>query len=91
LDQKFFDPIELPGRKPLVTLRDAAAYINEIAQGETRCPRMADSHRMPDVVGSHGGDTMLPHIAMMKALRRVVVVAAPAPRRKRAKGYKVVR
>ncbi len=26
-DQRFFDPIMLPGRKPLVTLRDAAQYI----------------------------------------------------------------
>ena len=28
-DQRFFDPIELPGRKPLVTLRDAALHITE--------------------------------------------------------------
>jgi hypothetical protein len=26
-DQHFFDPIKLPGRKSLVTLRDAAQYI----------------------------------------------------------------
>jgi hypothetical protein len=29
-DQRFFDPIILEGRKPLVTLRDAAAYITEL-------------------------------------------------------------
>jgi hypothetical protein len=28
-DQRFFDPITLPDRKPLVTLRDAAEYITE--------------------------------------------------------------
>jgi hypothetical protein len=28
-DQRFFDPIELPGRKPLVTLGDAALYVTE--------------------------------------------------------------
>jgi hypothetical protein len=26
-DQRFFDPIMVPGRKPLVTLRDAAQYM----------------------------------------------------------------
>jgi len=26
-DQQFFDPIIVPGKKPLVTLRDAANYI----------------------------------------------------------------
>jgi hypothetical protein len=26
-DQRFFDRIKLPGRKPMVTLRDAAQYI----------------------------------------------------------------
>jgi hypothetical protein len=26
-DQRFYDPIELPGRKPLVTIRDAAQFI----------------------------------------------------------------
>jgi hypothetical protein len=36
-DQRFFDPIKMPGRKPLVTLRDAAEYIMELlAQEEQR-------------------------------------------------------
>jgi hypothetical protein len=30
-DQRFFDPTRLPGRKPLITLRDAAEYIMELA------------------------------------------------------------
>ena len=29
-NQQFFDPIILPGRKPLVTLRDAAQYITKL-------------------------------------------------------------
>ncbi|WP_154072199.1 hypothetical protein [Bradyrhizobium erythrophlei] len=33
-DQKFFDPIELPKGKPLVTLRDAALYITKLPKGE---------------------------------------------------------
>jgi hypothetical protein len=33
-DQEFFDPIILPGRKPLVTLRDAAQYITQLPKAE---------------------------------------------------------
>jgi hypothetical protein len=33
-DQRFFNPIKLPGRKPLVTLRDAAEYIMELLTTE---------------------------------------------------------
>jgi hypothetical protein len=33
-DQQFFDPIELPDRKPLVTLRDAAQYIIKLPKAE---------------------------------------------------------
>jgi hypothetical protein len=33
-DQKFFDPIKLPVRKPLVTLRDAALYITKLPKAE---------------------------------------------------------
>ena len=31
-DQRFFDPISLPGRKPLLTLRDAALYITKLSK-----------------------------------------------------------
>jgi hypothetical protein len=33
-DQRFYDLIELPGRKPLVTLRDAAKYIVKLPKAE---------------------------------------------------------
>jgi hypothetical protein len=33
-DQRFFGPIAVPGRKPLVTLRDAALYITELPKAE---------------------------------------------------------
>jgi hypothetical protein len=32
--QRFFDPIKSPGRKPLVTLRDAAEFISELLEAE---------------------------------------------------------
>jgi hypothetical protein len=34
-DQRFFDPIILPGRKPLVTIRDAPQYILELSNSAT--------------------------------------------------------
>jgi hypothetical protein len=43
------------------------------------------------LVGEHGGNPMMPHIAMMKALHRHRPKAAAAPRRKRTKVYKIVR
>jgi hypothetical protein len=33
-DQQFDDPIVLPNRKPLVTLRDAALYITKLPKAE---------------------------------------------------------
>jgi hypothetical protein len=33
-DQRFFDPIELPDREPLVTLRDAALCITKLPKAE---------------------------------------------------------
>jgi hypothetical protein len=39
-DQRFHDPIELPGRrKPLVTLRDAAQYIIKLPKAERELPQ----------------------------------------------------
>jgi hypothetical protein len=91
-DQRFSDPIELPGRrKPLVTLHDAAQYIVKLPKGECELPQWQTAIECLMLVGDHGGDPMLPHIAMMQALHRHESKAAPAPRRKRAKVYKVIR
>jgi len=40
------------------------------------------------LIGEHGGDTMMAHIAMMRALNRHQPKPTSAPRRKRAKVYK---
>jgi hypothetical protein len=42
------------------------------------------------LVGDHGGDPMVPRIAMMQALQRESAPAS-APKRKRVKVFKVVR
>ena len=46
-DQQFFDPIILPGRKQLVTLRDAANYIVTLPKGGTASPGMASRDGLP--------------------------------------------
>src|ERR1700692_3772170 len=33
-DKRFVDPIAVPGRKPLVTLRDAATFITKLPKAE---------------------------------------------------------
>jgi hypothetical protein len=81
-DQRFFDPIMVPGRKPLVTLRDAAQYIIELPKAERELPQWEIAIEWLMLVGEHGGDPMVPRIAMMKALQRHEPKAAPAPRRK---------
>jgi hypothetical protein len=43
------------------------------------------------LIGERGGNPMMAHIAMMRALHRYEPKAATAPRRKRAKAYRIVR
>lgn len=43
------------------------------------------------LVAEHDGPTMMARIAMMQALQRNSAKATSAPRRKRAKAYRVVR
>lgn len=87
-DQRFFDPIELPGRKPLVTLRDAAQYIG-LPKAERELSRWETAIELLMLVGDHGGDPMMARIAMMQALQLEKPVTTP--RQKRAKVYKIVR
>ena len=50
-----------------------------------------NSSRFRATLAEDGGDTMLPRIAMMKALHRHLPRSEAAPRRKRARSYKIVR
>ena len=90
-DQRFFDPIELPKRKPLVTLRDAANYIVKLPKAKQDAPEWQTAAKVLMLIGEHGGDPLMARIAMLQALHRDEPKAPPAPRRKRAKVYKVVR
>ena len=87
----FFDPIILPGRKPLVTLRDAATYIVKLPKVEQQAPEWQAAAEVLMLIGEHGGDPMMAHIAMMRALQRHEPKPKSPPRRKRAKAYQIIR
>jgi hypothetical protein len=71
-DQRFFDPIILPDRKPLVTLRDAAEYITELPKAEHDADEWQAAMQALLLVAEHDGPTMSARIGMMKALNRHV-------------------
>ena len=70
-DQRSFDPITVPGRKPLITLRDAAQYITKMPKAE----HDAEEWLAMEVllrVAEHDGPAMFARSGVMKALNRHV-------------------
>jgi hypothetical protein len=90
-DQQFSDPIELPSGRKLVTLRDAALYITKLPKAERDAPEWQAAMEALLLVAEHDGPTMFARIGVMRALQRHKRKAAPAPRRKPAKAYRIVR
>ena len=52
--QQFFDPVKLPGRKLLITLRDAAKYIVKLPKAEQEATEAAAEMLM--LIGEHVDD-----------------------------------
>jgi hypothetical protein len=71
-NQRFYDLIELPGRKPLVTLRDAAQYIIKLPKAERDAGEWQDAMKALMLVAEQDGPTMFARIDMMRALNRHV-------------------
>jgi hypothetical protein len=71
-DQQFFDPISLPGRKPLVTLREAAQYITKLPKAEHDAGEWQAAMQALMLVAEHHGPTMFARIGVMRALNRRV-------------------
>ena len=71
-DQQFFDPIILPGRKPLVTLRNAALYITKLPKAEHDAEEWQAAMAALLLVAEHDGPTMFARIGVMRALNRHV-------------------
>jgi hypothetical protein len=89
-DQRFFDPIELPDGKKLVTLRAAALYITKLPKAEHDAEEWLTAMEALLLVAESGGPTMFARISVMRALNGRKPEAAPAPRRKRAKAYQII-
>ena len=71
-DQRFFDPITVPGRKPLVTLRDAALYITKLPKAEHDAEEWQAAMAALLLVAEHDGPKMFARIGVMRALNRHV-------------------
>ena len=69
----------------------AAHYIMKLPKTEQPATPWQAAAEVLMLIGEHGGDPMMAHIAMLKALQRHKPKAAPVPRRRRAKAYRIVR
>ena len=88
---RFVDPIILPGGRKLLTLRDAASHITELPKAEHDAAEWQTAMETLLLVAERDGPEMMARIGMLRALNRHSAKATPAPRRKRAKAYRVIR
>ena len=70
--QRFFDPIMLPGQKPLATLRDAGQYITKLPKPEHDAEEWQAAMEALILVATSGGPTMFARIGVLRALNRKV-------------------
>nr|WP_249162760.1 hypothetical protein [Bradyrhizobium diazoefficiens] len=81
----------MPDGRKLLTLRDAAEYITELPQAEHDAAEWQAAMETLLLVAERDGPEMMARIGMMRAINRHGAKTTPAPRRKRAKAYRVVR
>jgi hypothetical protein len=72
-------------------VRDAANYILKLPKAERELREWQTAAKVLMLIGERGGDPMMAHIGMMRALHRDKPKPESAPRRKAAKAYKIVR
>jgi hypothetical protein len=90
---EFDDPIVPPNGRKLVTLKDAGAYIAKLPKAEHDAPEWQTAMEVLILTAEHGqpgADPMMARIAMMRALNKDKPKAAPKPRRKQARAYRLV-
>jgi hypothetical protein len=68
----FDDPIPLPRGRQLVTLEDAAKYIQKLPKAEQQLAEWQTAVEAMLLVVEHNGPTMMAHIGIMRALNRHV-------------------
>ncbi len=89
-DQRFFDPIILPGQKSLVTLRDAAQYITKLPKAEHDAEEWRPAMQALMLVAELGGPTMFARIGIMRGIEPPGKPKPGDPRHKNARSYRVV-
>ena len=67
---RFDDPIPIPGRKPLRTLRDVAKFLMDLPPRERIQPYWLDAIEALVLVAEKNGPTMFARIGVMRALNR---------------------
>ncbi len=67
---EFYEPIKLPRRKPLVTLRDAALYITALPESERGAEQWRPAAVLLKLIGENGGCVVLARLAVQFGLRK---------------------
>jgi hypothetical protein len=80
-----------PDGRELLTLRDAAEYITALPKAEHDAADWQVAMETLILVAERDGPEMLARIAVAKALNRHQATPMPAPRRKPAKVFRIVR
>jgi len=70
--RRFDDPIPLPRRRQLVTLKDAGNYITKLPKAEHEAAEWQAAMEALILVATSGGPTMFARIGVMRALNRHV-------------------
>jgi hypothetical protein len=70
--REFDDPIQLPGRRLLVTLRDAGGYIAALPRTKQESPEWQAAAEAFMMAAEDRGPMMHAHIGMLRALNRHV-------------------
>jgi hypothetical protein len=89
--KRFYDPIILPDGRKLLALRDAAEYITALPKAEHDAADWQIAMETLLLVAERNGPEMLARIAVLRALNGHSEKADPAPRRKSAKVFRIVR
>jgi hypothetical protein len=66
--RKFDEPIPLPKRRQLITLKDAGTYITKLSKAEHIAPEWQAAMEALILVATLGGPTMFARIGVMGAL-----------------------
>jgi len=87
----FDDPIPLPRGRQLVSLEDAAKYIQKPPKAEQQLADWQTAVEAMLLVVEHNGPTMMARIGMMRAINHGKLAPTIVPPRKGAKAYRIVR